>query len=80
MATANSLLVKEGLCRRDPPLDRWSKKEANMKSQFLLAGVLVSLFAMTSIGVCHGGLAVEALEVGAFMAVVREIHRSILLF
>ena len=26
-----------------------------MKLQFLLAGVLASLFAMTSIGVCHGG-------------------------
>jgi hypothetical protein len=41
-----------------------------MKFQFLLAGVLASLFTMTSIGVCHGGFG------GGSFGAVREVFRA----
>jgi hypothetical protein len=37
-----------------------------MKSKFLLAGVLASLFAMTSTGVCHGGFGGGSFGGGGF--------------
>jgi hypothetical protein len=43
-----------------------------MKFQFLLAGILASLFALAPVGACHGGFGC-----GGVMAVVQEVFKLV---